>query len=181
MNLFLSPHNDDETLFGAFTLLRDKPLVLVITDGWIQYNRGDLGCHADIRRAETLRAMEILGCSVAFSGIKDTELNAGNLAARLEPFKHLGFEKIYAPAIQGGNPQHDTIGKVASEIFADKLHAYTTYTKTELWTKGSIEIVPTPEEKELKEKALWCYQSQIKLPATRPHFEAVMDKSEWLI
>lgn len=180
MNLFLSPHNDDETLFGAFTLLRDKPLVVVITDGWIQYNRGDLGCHADTRREETIRAMEILGCPVAFLGIKDTELTEELLIQRLAQFKHLGFERIYAPAIQGGNPQHDLIGKVAGQSFTNVVY-YTTYTRTELWTKGSVEIIPTLEEKELKEKALWCYQSQIKLPATRPHFEAVIDKSEWLI
>ena len=177
MNLFLSPHNDDESLFGAFTLLREKPLVVVITDAYIQYNRGNLGCSDAIRKAETIKAMEILKCPVVFLGIKDTELTEEILRKRLEPFT--GFEKVYAPAIQGGNPQHDLIGHVAEDIFP--VTRYTTYTKTELWTKGTQEIVPTAEEIELKEKALWCYQSQIKLPSTKPHFEAVLGKSEWLM
>ena len=180
MKLFLSPHNDDESLFAAFTLLREKPLVLIITDSFIQPERGDRGCSALERRQESIAACKVLGCPIAFLGIKDTELTGESLAERLSPFKHLGFEKIYAPAIQGGNPQHDTIGKIAGEGFPSCIY-YTTYTKTELWTKGTTEVIPTPEEKELKEKALWCYQSQIKLLATRPHFEAVIDKSEWLI
>lgn len=181
MNLFISPHNDDESLFGAFTLMREHPLVLVVTDGWIQFNRGDRGCHADIRREETIKAMEILKCPVTFLGIKDTELTEGILTKRLIDFQHLGFEKVYAPAIQGGNWQHDLIGLVAGRTWSN-IRRYTTYTKTELWTKGEEEIIPTKEEIELKEKALWCYQSQINLPATRPHFEAVLGgKSEWLI
>ena len=180
MNLFLSPHNDDEVLFGAYTLIREKPLVLVITDGWIQYNRGDLGCHADIRRAETVAAMEILGCPVAFLGIRDTQLTEAGLTERIKDFERIGFEKIYAPAIQGGNPQHDLIGKIAGQSFSNCTY-YTTYTKTELWTKGEIEVVPTEEEKALKIKALECYKSQINLGATRPHFLAVINKSEWLI
>lgn len=181
MKLFISPHNDDESLFGAFTLIREKPLVVVVTDSFIQPNRGDISCDAHTRRQESIAACKIFGCPIAFLGIKDTELTSSNLSSRLEDFKNLGFEGVYAPAIQGGNPQHDLIGKIANQIFNNVIY-YTTYTKTELWTKGEIEVVPTPEEIELKEKALWCYQSQIKLPATRPHFEAVLGgKSEWLI
>jgi len=32
MKLLLSPHNDDECLFAAYTLMREKPLVIVVTD-----------------------------------------------------------------------------------------------------------------------------------------------------
>lgn len=175
--VFLSPHNDDETLFGAFTLLRIKPLVIICTDSFIQPNRGDSGCTAEIRRQETIEAMKILGCPVVFLGIKDTELTAENLKERLKNFHP---DKVYAPAVQAGNPQHDIIGRVARELFSD-VEAYTTYTKTELWTPGGWEIKPTEEELALKNKALDCYVSQIDLPATAPHFRAVRGKSEWLI
>ena len=41
-NLFISPHNDDETLFGAFTLCREAAdiQVVVVFDGHVQASRG---------------------------------------------------------------------------------------------------------------------------------------------
>lgn len=179
MKLALVPHNDDDSLYLAYTLLREKPLVIVITDSYIQPERGDKGCSAEERRLETIRAMDILGCPVAFLGIKDTELNEELLKRRLKPFVG-GWDKVYAPAIQGGNAQHDIVGSVARHVFPE-ITRYTTYTKTELWTKGDIEIIPTEEEKALKIKALNCYTSQLFLKSTQPHFMAVLNRSEWLI
>ena len=178
-SLAIIPHEDDESLFLAYTLIREKPLVLICTESYIQPNRGDLGCTEEIRKQETINAMAILKCPVVFLGIKDTELSETNFKERIRPFVGM-FEKIYAPYIQGGNSQHDIIGSVCREVFPS-ISRYTTYTKTELWTKGDIEIVPTEEEKYLKTQALNCYKSQILLPSTRPHFEAVLNKSEWLI
>ena len=48
--IFLAPHNDDETLFAAYTLMRYKPFVIIVTDSFIQPERGDTGCTAEIRR-----------------------------------------------------------------------------------------------------------------------------------
>ena len=180
MNLFLSSHNDDEALFGSYTLIREKPLVVIITDSYIQPNRGEIGCSAEERRQESIEACKILECPVAFLGIKDTELTEDILKERLKSFVQLGFEKVYAPAFQEGNIQHDMVHNVARHVFPSIIQ-YTTYTKTELWTKGDIEVVPTEEEKMLKTKALNCYKSQLLLGATRPHFMAVMNKSEFLI
>lgn len=176
--IFLAPHNDDEALFGAYTLMRTKPLVIVCTDSYIQPQRGDLGCTAEIRRQETINAMKLLGCPVVFLGIKDTELTEENLKERLQ-FLHP--DTVYAPAFQGGNAQHDIVNKVARELFGRNVEQYTTYTKTELWTKGSWEVEPTEKEKQLKNQALDCYKSQINLAATAPHFLAVRNKSEWLM
>ena len=178
MKLAIIPHNDDEVLFLGYTLIRERPLVVVCLDSYIQPNRGDKGCSAEERREETINAMEILKCPVVFLGIKDTELTEENFTERIRPF--VGFEKVYAPSIQGGNPQHDIIGSVCRRVFPT-ITRYTTYTKTELWTKGDIEVIPTEEEKVLKTQALNCYKSQIMLPSTRPHFMAVVGKSEWLI
>lgn len=176
--IFLSPHNDDETLFSAFSLMREKPLVIIVTDSYVQYERGDVGCDAETRRQETINAMAIIGCPVVFLGIKDTELTEENLTERLYPFFAAG--KVYAPAIQGGNAQHNLVGRVAKRIFKDRVQQYCTYTKTELYTTGKVEIVPTAEELELKNRMLACYKSQLALPSTRPHFLAVSGKSEWL-
>jgi len=175
--IFLAPHNDDEVLFGAFTLIRKKPLVVVITDSHIQPNRGDIGCDAETRRQETINAMAIIGCPVVFLGIKDTELTEDILRERLRGFNP---EMVYAPAIQGGNAQHDLVGKVARELFGPSVRHYTTYTKTELHTTGTIEIAPRHNELELKEQMMACYKSQLSLASTIPHFQAVKGKSEWL-
>lgn len=182
-SILLSPHNDDETLFAAFTLMREKPLVLIVTDGFIQAERGDPITWSQ-RRMETTLAMQILGCKAEFLGIRDTELTEEGLIEALERYspypvwqKHV---QVYAPALQGGNRQHDLVSKVAQKMFPNLIQ-YTTYTKTELWTKGSVQIVPTREELELKDRALDCYRSQILLSATRPHFNAVRGKSEWYL
>jgi glycosyltransferase involved in cell wall biosynthesis/LmbE family N-acetylglucosaminyl deacetylase len=177
--IFLATHNDDESLFAAYTLIRQKPLVIVVTESDIQPERGDIGCDADTRKKETIAAMKLASCPVLFLGIKDTELTEENLRERLQ---YLNPETIYIPALQGGNPQHDLVNKVALEVFGrNKCEQYTTYTKTELYTKGSWEIAPTHQEMELKNKMLDCYVSQLNLPSTKPHFDAVRGKSEWLV
>lgn len=176
--ILLSPHDDDNALYASFTCIREKPLVVVVTDSWIQPNRGEKGCSAQERAEETRKACETLGCRVFRLGIKDTELNEWNLKEALKPYLH--EKTVYAPAIQGGNFQHDLVGRIAKEIFGDVIQ-YTTYTKTELWTKGDIEIIPTEEENGLKKRALAQYFSQLQLPSVYPHFVAVINKSEWLI
>jgi LmbE family N-acetylglucosaminyl deacetylase len=177
-NLFISPHNDDETLFGAVTLMREKPLVVIVTDSWIQFTRGD-EITADQRWEETKKAMEILGCPVLRLGIRDDCLDEITLKDKLSRF--VGFEKVYAPAEHvGGNLQHNLIGKVAGEVFGDKCKRYTSYASPALYIQGTEEVKPTPEEVILKDKALACYESQIKING--PHFDAVKGgKSEWFI
>lgn len=179
--IFLSTHNDDETLFGAFTLIREKPMVVIITDSWIQPNRGEVGCDAETRWQESKKAMEILGCMVTRVGIRDYDLKMGNLANFLLNTFGGRVDKIYAPALQGGNPHHDMVSEAAKIAFGDKVIYYSSYASGEFFTKGDIEIRPTQTERELKNKALECYVSQINLASTKGHFEAVKDQSEYLI
>jgi len=176
--LFIACHNDDESLFGSFILMRTKALCVIVTDSFIQPNRGDLGCTAEIRRQETINAMAIAGCPVVFLGIKDTELTEEILRERLKAFRP---GVVYIPALQGGNFQHDLVNKVGLELFGDKCEQYCTYTKTELYTEGTREIKPTLAELEMKASMLWCYKSQLELPSTASHFLAVSVKSEWLM
>lgn len=176
--ILCAPHQDDETLFASFILMRTRATVISITDSHIQPERGEVGCEAEIRREETRLAMEHIGCPVIFLGIKDTELTEEIL---YEYLKGLNPAVIYAPAIQGGNAQHDMVGRVVKQLFGDRCKQYCTYTKTELYTTGEREIKPTEEELKKKEEMMSCYRSQLALPSTRPHFEAVIGKSEWLI
>ena len=178
--IFLAPHNDDEALFGAYTLMRYKPLVIIVTDSYIQPERGDVGCTAEIRRQETIEAMKLVGCPVVFLGIKDTELQSPTLIERL---KYFNPETIYVPAIHDrGHWQHNLIGNVGLELFGKKCERYCTYANNNYEIiKGSWEIVPTQPEMELKNKMLECYTSQINLPSTAPFFSTVRNKSEWLL
>lgn len=179
--IFLSVHNDDEALFASYSLMRIRPLVIVITDSHIQPERGHKGCTAEIRRKETVAAMNIIGCPVVFLGIKDTELTEEILRERLKGFNP---ETFYIPAIhEGGNPQHNLVGKVALELFGyKKCERYCTYVNGDFnIVQGGWEIKPTHTEMEIKNKMLDCYKSQLSLPSTAPHFHAVKNKSEWLL
>lgn len=179
--IFLEPHQDDAVLFGFFTLLRKKPLVVSVTSSHIQPNRGDIGADAKTRYKENIEAMKIAGCPVVFLNILDTELNEESLRDRL---RLLNPETIYIPAQhEGGNPQHNLVGKVALEVFGrHRCEQYCTYRMGDYsMVEGSWEIKPTHSELELKHKALDCYKSQLALPSTKPHFDAVRGRSEWLM
>lgn len=178
-SLFISPHPDDETLFGAFTLMREHPLVVIVTDSYIQQNRGE-NITPQQRFQESVDAMKLLNCPVMRLGIRDDVIDKTTLTERLAWFKN--FDKIYAPAVQGGNKDHDLIGKVAQEVFPkEKLIQYCTYTKEEAHTTGNIPIEATEGEVNLKNKALECYKSQINLPSTKMYFEAVRGMNEWFM
>jgi len=64
--ILIAPHNDDEVLFAAYTLMRNRLHVVIVTDSYIQEERGDIGCDAETRRQESIKACALLGCSVSF-------------------------------------------------------------------------------------------------------------------
>jgi len=178
-SIVLSPHDDDQCLFCALTCMREQPLVVICFDSYVQPARGEVGCHADERAWETLVACQHLHCSVLRLGLHDDWAPATAqpaLETALRRFENIGC--VYAPAKQGGNWHHDLVHDCARSLFDDRVVTYTTYTKTGLWTKGAREIVGTPEEHERKRLALDCYPSQWRI--NRPHFEAVIGRSEWL-
>src|SRR5690348_4430996 len=94
--VFLSPHNDDEALFGAFTLLRYRPLVVICM-------------YAGEERAdESRRACEILGCDV-----EQWSFDEGDWDEVETRFGDLE-RPVFAPAFaQGGNFQHNRIAELA--------------------------------------------------------------------
>lgn len=177
--LLLAPHPDDEVLFAAYTMMREKPVVAILTEATVQQKRGEIGCDAQTRWMESVGSAEILGCPIMRIGIPEDmlteELAIGFLSKSLA-----NFDVVYIPALQGGHEHHDIVNRAAKAVFGDKCVEYTTYTKTELYTTGDIEIVPTKEEMALKREALKCHGSQLALESTRPHFEAVMNRPEWL-
>jgi LmbE family N-acetylglucosaminyl deacetylase len=180
MKLFLAPHNDDETLFGAFTIHRERPVVAVVYDSYIQVVRGADWCDAATRRAETVSALKVLlgnDADVRFCGFRDdrvyplTEVANGILNNAV---MGQSFDGIFAPAHEpGGHVQHNLVAD-AAEIVARQLGVlltrYTTYTRTNGKTVGSYAVPASAEGIKKKLLALACYESQIMLRDTQENF-----------
>lgn len=176
MNLLLSPHIDDECLFASYTLIRQQPWLLFVTDSDMQLERGVTSAQ---RRQESRRACEYLGVAVAFLGLKDGLVEETDLQQRLKPFANLPWESVYAPAIEGGHRDHAVVRKIASALFGPVYYS-STYYDPAIGPNGDHEIIPTRHEIEMKNRALDFYESQISLPDVRVHFDSVRGKSEYL-
>lgn len=169
MKLFISPHNDDEALFGAFTIIRERPLVLIVTDSARQASKG---ITAEQRRLESQNALRILGAPIAFLGIPDQALEAFDLDTKLSLFlEDFGpFTHVYFPGFEkDGNVDHNLISTVAARKFAGSSTRYLTYTKAGK-SRSATRVDFSPPWIQTKLKALACYRSQILEPSTLDHF-----------
>jgi LmbE family N-acetylglucosaminyl deacetylase len=161
-SVFLSPHPDDETLFGTFTLLREKPLVVSVLS---------CGTH---RTLEFAAAMKTLGIKdIGIWGAFD-ELNPDwpSIRARIHALR---AERIYVPAYHAdGNVHHNELARAAEAAAPTVVH-YLTYTTAGKQT--SDQAVPyEPEWIGLKLRALACYESQYSHPSHAPHFTRGLDE-----
>lgn len=175
MNIFLAAHPDDEALFGSFIIQRTKPLIVVCTDGTGHEKR--FGIPTQRRRDESIAAAKILGAEIQFLGIPEEEFSDRTLAfAFWTKIKTNTFsELVFLPTKTGGQPQHDILSDFS--ILGGKLF-YGTYTRENFSPTGEMAVVPTEEEKAIKEQALACYTSQHGI--NKPHFDAVKDVPEYL-
>jgi len=162
-NLFISIHNDDESLYGSYLIQRLKPLVVVVTDG--QQHLEKFGVPIQQRRDETIEAMKILEpAEVRFSGIPDTCFDKDVFIKALKDLNFTGGI-VFAPATEGGNPHHDIISQVAEECFGETslVLYYGTYGPNRVTPIGELKIIGTEEEREKKHQSLQCYTSQLKI------------------
>src|SRR5262249_10082060 len=168
MKVFLSPHNDDETLFGAFTIIREKPLVVIVYDSYVQPNRGQIKATAGARRSESVRALKVLGAAPpALLGLRDDSEDGDALRAALQPF---GGAQVWAPAVEEeGNRHHNLVGEAAAMLFGSSVCHYMTYTSRGK-SVGSRRVIPHWSWIPLKLRGLGCYQTQLEIPQTRPYF-----------
>lgn len=172
MKLFLSPHNDDETLFGAFTIMRERPTVCVVFDSYVQPSRGIRGCEAHIRKSETLLALRELTegpfCVVPevflrLSDINDWTNDVYKISNTLSLFKQV--EEVWAPAFEhDGHTHHNVVAQAADVAFPGKVTHYLTYTRTNGKSRSNVEVKPrTGDDIARKLKALACYKSQLQM------------------
>jgi LmbE family N-acetylglucosaminyl deacetylase len=182
LKLLVSPHQDDAVLFAAYTLQREKPLVLTVYDSFIQVERGHKECTAIARRCEDLEAMNVLGCQVQFGGVPDTmgAEAAQRINTLLDEFEP---EEVWLPAVEiGGHEHHNLVGLIGGRMFSmrARIHRYLTYTRTGGKSTGGTEVQPTGAMVRRKLLALACYKTQLEIDALGcwPHF---MDLREFAL
>lgn len=192
MKLFISPHDDDHALFGAFTCLREHPVLVVVFDGHVQQQRG-LPVTWQERAQETAIAADILECErvvrLGFSDANPSVTVMDVLYKMAAVFPGAPLEHVYIPANElNGHEQHnlcaflcgDPISKTVSN---PSVTQYLTYTRD---GGKSTSGKPVPIERgdwiASKLQALSCYKSQMNLDPRMgcfPHF--LRDQTEYYL
>ncbi len=180
--VFLSVHNDDEVLFGAYTIMRERPLVIVVYDSYVQVTRGDPNCHRAARIGETQNALLEMGQDLQqlrLCGLRDdchythSEV-IGSILSVLPVSAWETVTDVWAPAYEeGGHDQHNLVAQSVNSLAN---HRYTTYTRGKGKTRTSHLVTPTPDMIALKHRALACYTSQIANPSTRLWFRGDIEE-----
>jgi LmbE family N-acetylglucosaminyl deacetylase len=146
-HLLISPHCDDESLF-CWSILQKKPIVVIVCDGTTHLK---FGVTPEDRRKETQKAMDKLGLEVKFLGFREKELISEELMYEFKKLKKkYKPDIVYAPALEGGNQDHDLVS-TASSVF-NYVEYYKTYTEKEITGKDRAPKL-----------ILDCYKSQIRI------------------
>lgn len=182
--LFVSPHNDDAALFGAFTLMNTPSTVLTVFDSVVQLQRGHERCTRMVRREEDREALlGILGCAVQFGGVGDDCEQDIQVARALESeVCRLRPKEAWLPAIEdGGHPQHNQVGRIGAAVFSGlgiPVQRYLTYTSAGK-SRSAYEVKAEGWMVRTKLQALACYRTQLEIDALGcwPHF---MDLREYV-
>jgi len=174
--LFLSPHFDDETLFGSFTICGAESIDIFIC--YVPEDKTEFTS----RLIETQHAISIL-CSNKSGKEFWSVLNAinphfekkgrmGNIIEDLDKLNKLyWYDQVFAPMNElGGNEDHNQLSLAADEVFGNKVTHYATYTWSAGRTETSNPVYYEPEWIALKHRALACYVSQMKRKETVEHF-----------
>lgn len=173
--ILLAPHNDDEALWASYIIQQNKPVVYIVTDSYIQFERGDK-ITKEQRIEETKNAMEILGVDVKFLHTPDKSIDCHCL----DGIKDLNPDIVYAPYPEsGGNTHHNIVGEIAKDIWGDRVVFYSTYTKDRPYPQGES-IKFSKEEYEHKIAALDCYKSQLGM-SNKYYFDQMKWRDECII
>lgn len=178
--LLLSPHNDDETLFCSWTILRHRPHVVTCLKSYLQEERG--GPSHRVREEETQRALFHLQAPTWQQlPVRDDAPDWDMLQSLInEIAKDQPWDVVFAPAVEeDGHDQHNEVGRQAVEAFGKRIVTpYLTYRRGHGKSRGRNEVPFEPLWVALKLRALAEYESQIEVENTRTWF---VDESlrEW--
>lgn len=162
--VILSPHHDDVALFTAFNAIRYRAHIVVVFRSMKQ--EAD-GITDGLRVKEESQAAGFLGCTVEFWPFPDVNPDWREVGQRIAA---LEAEYLFAPAPEdeGGNEQHNIVGKMAFNRHSN-VTEYLTYTNAGKSTWGRpVEFEPAWVP--MKLRALACHVSQASLPSCLPHF-----------
>lgn len=167
MNLWLSPHNDDEVLFGSFTLLRHRPHVVVCFRSQRQEDLYDILAYT--REQETGRALRVLGME-SWEQLEILDTDQRRRAYLMASLKRLDVrhapEIVWAPEYEtGGHDDHNIVSDIATQVFGTRVRYYLTYVRGKGRTIGT-EVPHDPGWVPLKLRALAEYASQATHPST---------------
>lgn len=181
--IFYEPHHDDIALFCAYSLMTFAREAFV---------RTVLGMtDHPTRGSESRAAMDVLG--VRAEGyeswpVYENEPDWAEVHTRMSMDKYevrRGKLIVFAPAVEeGGHEHHNSVGRLAQEIFGDVCVSYLTYRRGFGRSKSDTEVVPAEREHGWRAKkmtALACYASQIDRADTRPWFASDEIFQEWLL
>lgn len=162
-SLFLSPHSDDEALFGAFTILKYQPLVVICFE-----SSGDYG-DSNVRLQESIDACMFLGAPAQALPTDVTLMTSlMQLDRAHEP------EIVWAPSIISSHPEHRDLAFAAHQLFNGRVRHYDTYTAGETGLRKVRMLPPAPIDDPrwiaAKYMALQCYKSQLTHPRAQNFF-----------
>jgi LmbE family N-acetylglucosaminyl deacetylase len=183
VKLFISPHNDDAVLFGAFTLMRDRPVVMTVLDSYVQLRRGHAEADVFLRRAEDIAAITgVLNRPVLFGGVSDDQPLEKMAEEIRQVFREVGpVQEAWLPLWEdGGHDHHNLVATIGRQEFAvHNIHWYLTYTAAGKST-GGVRVMCSGQMVRKKLEALACYKSQLDIDALGcyPHF--LRDQTEYL-
>lgn len=179
VELLLAPHNDDETLFAAYVLMRYKPFVVFCLKSFVQEKVWDPpGATWQVREEETDEAMDILNCTWMQLSIPDDEPDWDELRESLTTMADTEMPNyVWAPLPEeGGHAHHNAVGEIAAEIFDDHVIYYSTYTYDRGRTTTGIKVSGELDDEQLKRHAMSSYKSQATDPRTAVHFTRPLDE-----
>lgn len=160
-SVFFAPHNDDEALFGAFTIIRHRPHVVVCFPSARDY--GD----TERRRDESSQACAVLGAASL------TQWDGTDLQVRMRLIdEHAKPSRVFAPHETTSHPDHYAVFEAASRVFGDRLVRYHTYDggPAHKIRQPSLEVPFEPAWIEMKLRALLCYRTQLQHPRAAAFF-----------
>lgn len=164
--LFLSPHSDDETLFGSYTLLRHNPEVIICLRGTTQ-----TGISYERRATEANCASWWLGIDTPTHWpCDDGKVDWDEVRSRMKLLAPR--DQVFAPMVElGGHHEHNMIGGMADEVFGwENVTHYATYVRGHGRSQTETQVSYEPDWPAKKFKAMACYVTQINLDNTRPWF-----------
>lgn len=179
--LLLAPHNDDESLFAAFTIMRYRPVVAVVFKSSKQEQHG---IFADRREGETLTALACLGASGSeqWPIRDDTPEDQARIAIRsILETQRSTYGHVFAPAPDElGHEQHNIVGEEALGVFGpENVTLYLTYRRGEGRTVSEWEVPFFPAWPSFKLAALSAYVSQMEHWTTAPWFLELLPMREY--